>query len=338
MQRAPHVAERLAVGVAGALLGIGRAEVRERCRAARRAARAGRARRSSAGRSAVEASAPKRAAIVWPSLRLLRAARPGAFDAPTPEPALGGIGRRPSTARRRQRSASRLSTNAWRSSSLSPQRFSSNVKPCSERYERFTSTGSIRLSDSLARRITIGLFAAITPASSSAAAIELVARHDALDGAEREQLVRGDHRAGEEHRAQLVLRHEARRGGSRRRARRGRLQGDRRSRRRRRPRCRRCPRGRCRRRGSSRAPPRSPAPRSRTPRRTPRSSPRLTSTSVSLVGSAASSLMSTPAWNPLPSARRITARTSGSRPGCAARRRARTSPRPAARSRAGCRW
>ena len=39
---------------------------------------------------------------------------------------------------------------------------------------------------------------------------QLRARHDAFDGAEREQLRRGDHRAHEEHRAELVLRHEPR--------------------------------------------------------------------------------------------------------------------------------
>ena len=170
------------------------------------------------------------------------------------------------------------------------------------------------LSDSLARRMTIGLFSAMIAASSSAVSSSSVARHDALDGAEREQLLRGDHRAGEEHRAQLVLRHEARevRGDAERAAvdlgeAEGRVVGGdddvgvaRRARRRRR--------------GRSRAPPRSPAPRSRRPRRTPRSSRGSRRRALSCVGSAASSLMSTPAWKPLPSARRITTRTSRSRP------------------------
>ncbi len=51
--------------------------------------------------------------------------------------------------------------------------------------------------------------AAITFAISSAVVVQLGAGNDALDGPEREQFLRGDHRAHEEHRAQLVLRNEA---------------------------------------------------------------------------------------------------------------------------------
>ncbi len=64
-----------------------------------------------------------------------------------------------------------VATKASRASSATPARLSSKVKPCSKRYERFTSTGSMPLSDSLAARITVGLLAAISSATSRAAAI-----------------------------------------------------------------------------------------------------------------------------------------------------------------------
>src|SRR5690606_27727817 len=63
---------------------------------------------------------------------------------------------------------SRLATNASRCSSATPERFSSNVNPCSKRYERFTSQRSIPLRLSLAARITVGDFAAIWPATAIA--------------------------------------------------------------------------------------------------------------------------------------------------------------------------
>ncbi len=65
------------------------------------------------------------------------------------------------------------------------------------------------MSDSFARRMTIGLFFTITAAISSAVSRSSLAGHDAFDRAERQQLGRGDRRAHEEHGPQLVLRHEA---------------------------------------------------------------------------------------------------------------------------------
>src|SRR5690606_21620114 len=58
-------------------------------------------------------------------------------------------------------SVSRLATKASRCSSATPDRFSSKVKPCSKRYERFTSHRSMPFSDSFAARITVGDLAAI---------------------------------------------------------------------------------------------------------------------------------------------------------------------------------
>ena len=100
------------------------------------------------------------------------------------------------------------------------------------------------------------------------------------------------------------------RGGSPRRARRGRPRGGRRWRRPTPRRGRRCRRARSRRRGSSRVRPPRPGRRTRRRRRRPLQQAWLTATSAACP-SACSSLMSTPALKPRPSARSTTTRTHG---------------------------